>query len=357
MKKFLLEIIKRLMAIPASFILRKHQPKIIIGVTGSVGKTTTKEAIFFVLEKKFGNRVGKSEGNLNTRLGIPLVILGFVKNPAVWLWPAVVIYSFVKAPFVRRLPEILVLEYAIDYPGEFKILIKLIRPKIAVITRIGPAHLEFFNNIESIYKEKSELVKALPKDGWAVLNEKDKLVKKMAKETKTKVIYYDGESPIDQAKEAAKKVGKILGISEEESQRILSDFKMPDRRLQIFKGIKNTKIIDDTYNANPISMEIALDYLKNLSGKRKVAFLGDMLELGKDTAEFHRKIGEFAREKVDFLIGVGELARNFQADKFFPDSEKAGKQALKIIKDGDIILVKGSRGMKMEKIVAAIRGK
>jgi UDP-N-acetylmuramoyl-tripeptide--D-alanyl-D-alanine ligase len=357
MKKFLVDILKRLIQIPASYILRKFKPEI-IAITGSAGKTSTKEAIFFVLRKKFGQEVDKSEGNLNTRLGLPLAILGFKKNPSFLTWPIVLFYSFFKALLIKKYPKILVLEYAIDYPGEFKILSSFTHPKITVVTSIGPAHLQFFKNINGVFKEKSELVKVLNKDGWAILNETDQRVKKMAGLTRAKIVYFKAENPIDLAKEAAKKVAKIYGIKEEESEEILQDFKLPQGRLEIKKGIKESFIIDDCYNANPLSVSLALDFLKNFKGERKIAVLGDMLELGDYTEKGHKEVGQKAKKISDLILTTGEKAKIIAEESnglYFKTKKELIDFLRKEIKKGDIILIKASRAMKFEEIVDEIR--
>lgn len=351
MKKFFLNLILRILRLESSLVLRRFKPDI-VAVTGSSAKSSCKEAIWKVLFDKFNDDVAKSYGNLNTEWGAPLAILGFKKTPKKFEWPFLLIKSLWKALFLAKYPKILILELAADKPGDLDYLLSFIKPRIGVVTTVGFTHLEKFGSIEKVFAEKSKLVKSLPKTGFAILNRKDPLVFKMAKFTQAEKVFYDGEG-LKIPQEAAKKVAEIYQIDSKLAEKSLKMIKPLQGRMNLLRGIRNSKIIDDTYNSNPNSAQLALDFLAQHKKGRRVAFLGDMLELGKYTAEAHLKIAKKAKESSDFLVLVGE---NFQpeknmADLWFKDSGKAAEKAEKLIQKNDVVLVKGSRGIKMEKIV------
>ncbi len=353
MKKAFLLFLFWLTKSECSIVLRRFKPQI-LAVTGSIAKSSTKEAIFAVLETKLGTRVQKSYGNLNNELGAPLAILGFKKTPKIWEWPFVIVSGFFKAIFVQKYPKWLILELAADKPGDLDYLLSFISPKIGVVTAVGPSHLEAFKTVENVVKEKEKLPKALPKNGMAVLNRADSRVYEMRKKTKAEVVFFHG-TDLDIAENAARKVGQIFKIKKTKIEKALKSSKGLRGRLDLLSGIRNSKIIDDSYNSNPLSCGLTLDFLNTFEGKRKVAILGDMLELGDFAPKAHQEIAKKAAKIVDLLILVG---KNFEKCKkensWYPDSITAAKNVSSQIKENDVILVKGSRGIKMEKIVTAI---
>jgi len=353
MKSFLINLLAFILKIEAKIILAKFHPQI-IAVTGSIAKTSTKEAIGAILESKLKSKVKKSPGNLNNKLGIPLAILGFVRTPSLWLWPWIVFCGFFRAIFILVYPKILVLEIAADIPGDIAKITEYVKPKIVVLTALGPAHLEFFGNLEGLIREKSELVRAVPKDGFVVLNQEDGRVVQMAKDVQAQVKFFSGKG-MEIASSAAIAVAQLYGIHSQESKKILSSMKSLPGRANIFEGIKKTKIIDDSYNANPLSMANALEFLADFPGKRKIAVLGDMLELGKYTEEEHKKVGKLAKKKTDLLVAIGPNSKKMKADFWFGNINGAKKFLLGKIVPGDIILVKASRKMGLEKIVENLR--
>lgn len=359
-KKFFRKIIEWILKQMAIAVLRSRQPEI-IGITGSVGKSSTKEAIFSVLKEKFSGKIWKNEGNLNEEIGVPLTILGF-KRPVRWFeWPFVLIIALPRFIAYRlsliAYPQILVLEFAANKPGDIKYLTSFVKPKIGIITAIGLAHTEFFGNLDNIIKEKGILVEILPRDGWAILNQDDPEVRKMALRTKAQVVYYQGGG-FDSDKKAARAIGEIYHLSEAEIKQGLAGYRTLPHRMDILEGIKGTTIIDDCYNANPLSMERALAQLRakslELRAKRRIAVLGDMLELGRFAKEEHKKIAEKARQIADLLVTVGPNFAKTKSDYCFEGSRRAADFLLKEIKEDDIILIKGSRGMRMEKIVETL---
>ncbi|MFC1656600.1 UDP-N-acetylmuramoyl-tripeptide--D-alanyl-D-alanine ligase [Patescibacteria group bacterium] len=409
MKNLLLKLLWISLRIPAQILLFRFRPHI-IAITGSVGKTTTKDAIFWVLNKnaylhKLGVR--KNQGNLNTELGVPLTILGFRDVPQGFMWIIYIFVAFFKAIFTLKYPNILILEMAADKPGDIKYLTNLVKPHTSVITNIGPAHLEAFKSIENIAKEKSILIKVLGENDHAVLNIDDESIKKMGFNTKARVLYFgqskDASLYIDNIQETKKElhakvhysgstaplfmtsVGKsntyaalaaiiiaceIFGTDLIEATKNLSNFKPSNGRGLAITGQKKCIVVDDTYNANPISMQAALDYINILaeSGSKKVVILGEMLELGQKSEYYHQEIGKLAGKTADYVLAVGRQAdnyikgakqtiRNSNNLKQFEKPEEAADYTLKIISKNDIILVKGSRGAKMERAIKILTNK
>lgn len=411
--------LKNILAILAKVTLRRYKP-VVIGITGSVGKTSTREAVFTVLRTKY--RVRRSEKNYNTEIGLPLTVLGlrhYGRNPAGWAW-GVFISCLRLVRSGRSYPEILVLEMGADRPGDIKYLAGIAPPFIAVYTAIGeiPVHVEYFAGPLEVAEEKAELAKALPPDGHMIYNADDEVfleIKDRVVSSKVtfgfdehadiRIVNYeirlvdkagqdfpDGISfkiehdrnvvPVRlhgafgkghaYAGAAAAAVGLVLGMNLVEVSRALEDYIPPPGRSQLLKGIKGTLIIDDTYNAAPESMKGALDLLEKIPAKRKIAVLGDMLEIGKYTEEVHRSIGDRAAEMVDLLFTVGERAkyiadeaktrgvegrsRHLEAGQvfIFETSEEAGRALDPMLRPGDLVLVKGSRAINMEKAVNEI---
>jgi len=401
MKKF----IQKFLYIFAKKILSKYKPEV-VGITGSVGKTSTKKATYEVLKNNFNARTNIK--NYNTEFGVPLTIIGAKsggKNILKWL------SIFLRALYLiffktQNYPEILILEMAADHPGDIEYLTNLAPCKIAVVTAIGPTHLEFFETIENVIKEKQFLVSHLKENSFAVLNVDDNLVLPLKEKTRARIITYgmsnqaslkatsivfenDGSGvkcdikynnescqahfknilAISQISSflGAIAVGKIYHLSLSEIVNNLQDFEFPKGRLQLLNGIKNTLIIDDTYNSSPKAVKTALEVLSRLKcSGRRFAVLGDMLELGGYSETAHSEAGEWVKEfKVDILVTVGErsktTARIAEINGFVPERVvsfdnyfDAGKFLQNEIKEGDLILIKGSQGMRMEHIVKEI---
>lgn len=362
MKNKLRKILEKCLAFFARIVIRKTKSDI-IAITGSVGKSSTKEAIFFVLKNRFGKLIWKNEGNLNEEIGVPLTILGF-KKPIKWfLWPIVFIIVLYRVCCYlinpKLYPKVLILEMAASKQGDINYLLSIAKPKIAVITAVGLAHVEYFGSIENIAKEKSSLVKNLESNDWAILNQDNKYVREMAKITRAKVIYYHGQE-FDSAERAAKAVGKIYGLNNKIMEKNLREIKPLKHRMNILKGINNTTIIDDTYNANSLSFARAINKLAEMKiskNAKKIAVMGDMLELGKFANQEHQKVYSLAKKVADIIITSGPNFRQISASNNFGNSSEAAEYLLNIIGEKDIILVKGSRGMKMERVVERINAK
>ncbi len=398
-------------------ILKKYKPQI-IAITGSYGKTSAKEAIYNILKIKFPT--GKTIKNYNNEIGLPCSVIGREspgKSAKGWFLLFANAFRLLLS-VDKNYPKILVLELAIDKPGDMQYLLSLIPKKlikVAVLTSISSMHFQYFDSLESIAKEKKLLLKNLPKDSYVVLNYDDESVMKDASKIIVKKYTYglkDGADftannihfsfkekqdetndevtgtnfklnfsgkmiPIFLSKVigyphiyavlAASVVGYIFELNFVEISQGMKSYVPPKGRLNLIDGIKNTTIIDDTYNASPegtISSLRLLDSIK--SNGKKIAVLGDMLELGKLSIEKHRLVGEIvAKLNISDLILVGEktrdLAYSAKTNGFdkehifhFDNSDRAKKFVQELIEKDDIILVKGSQSMRMEKVVKEI---
>lgn len=399
-KEILKKIVVFILAGEGRLILRKYKPKI-IAITGTVGKTSSKDAIALVLGSRLNVR--KSEKSYNSELGVPLTIIG---EKSAWLNPFQWIIVFWRGLKVlvksEPYPTWLVLEMGVGKPGDMENLISWAVPDIAVFTALAetPVHVEKFSSAEELMKEKLKLAGAVKKDGCLVLNSDDKIISGI-KGQKTitfgfeegadltasnynispdgisfKISYKGKIIPVRMSNVfgrqyvytalSALAVGIALELNLVEMVEALSRFKPPPGRMNLLGGIKNSFILDDTYNSSPVAALAALEVLKDLPAERKIAVLGDMLELGKFTIDEHRKIGRKIKEdNIDLLVTVGPRAR-FIADEaramgFSPEKifEFANADEAKIplqekIKQGDLILIKGSQAMRMEKIVEEI---
>jgi len=395
----------------AKIIISKYQPKI-IGITGSVGKTSTKEAIFAVLKDRFNIRA--SIKNYNNEIGLPLTIIGSSSaGRSIFGWFAV----FLRAAKIiffkdKKYPEILILEMGIDRPGDMEYLLDIAKPDIGVLTFVGSVHAEYFGSKEKLRQEKSLLIKSVDKNGYSVINYDNEAARKSILESKAKVISFGLEEKANlRAQEikylfedasagalsginfkimhngaatpallpnvagmnaiyaalAAAAVGAALGMNMVEISQALKELVSPKGRMNIIKGIKNALLIDDTYNSEPQSAMAALGILKKIPAKNKrIAVLGDMLELGRYSEESHSDLGKylFSLGIEDLVlvgaravhIGQGAEAAGMPKDNIFhfSDSVSAGLFVQDRMAEGDVVLVKGSQGMRMERIVKEV---
>jgi len=395
-------------------IIKKYQPRI-VGITGSVGKTTTKEAIALVLAERFSVR--KNERNHNTEIGVPLTVIGCAEQPRSFAhWIGVLGRAFwLLVHTEKNFPTVLVLEMGADHPGDIAALTRMAPCDVGVITAVGPTHLEYFQTVEEVQREKSILVSHLRPAGTAILNHDDRLVYPLRQKTRAKVMTYgfapDAEvrardyqmnidpwlhdpdarvvggsvfkiaargavvpvglqgvvgTPPVYAALAAAAAGLVMGVNLHAIAERLGRLQPMPGRLSLIKGIKRTLLIDDTYNASPTATAEALAVLGALvpPDRRSWAVLGDMLELGAFTAQAHREVGAavVAKAHAQFLVTVGERARDtaraaiaagMRADAVstFAHAEEAGRFIQNKLGEGDILLIKGSRGMHMEIIV------
>jgi UDP-N-acetylmuramoyl-tripeptide--D-alanyl-D-alanine ligase len=358
----------------AAYWRGKYRVKV-VGITGSVGKTTCKELTAAVLSSAY--QVLKSEANLNTEIGLPLTLLQL-------------------APEHERV----VLEMGMYGLGEIRLLCQIARPQVGVVANVGPIHLERLGTLEAIADAKAELVESLPPDGWAILNGDDPLVAPMAERTSAHAVLF-GESPQcsvrgtvlstsglegisfrltcdDESADisaplpgrhnlynamAAAAVGLADGLSLQEVAAALATADIP-LRLRVLSGPRGSTILDDTYNASPTSMLAALDLLAELPGRR-LALLGDMMELGSFEEEGHRLVGERAARTTHVLFALGERGRiigeaaqavGHPEVHFLASKEKAAVAIRETLSEGDHLLVKASRAMALETIIEELTG-
>jgi UDP-N-acetylmuramoyl-tripeptide--D-alanyl-D-alanine ligase len=408
------KLLKIKLKILAKLIIKKYQPKI-IGITGSIGKSSAKSAISHVLTENFNVRT--SYKNYNNEIGLPLTIIE-VKSPGKdYFYWFIIILKALKLLLIRdkSYPKILVLEMGVDRPRDMDYLLSIVKPDIAVVTAVSYSHMEFFGSLANIKKEKQRLVEALSSSGVAILNYDSAQVKEMEKVSKAKILSYGikSENVSLQAQDiiynfareksyelsginfklnyqgatvpvymknvlseaaiyatlAAIAVAVELGVNVVNAASAFNNFFLPPGRMNILPGIKHSFIIDDTYNSSPEAAISAINILGKMNIDKessKYAVLGDMLEIGSYTIEGHRLVGRKTYEnKIDYLLAVGERARDFirgakdvgmNEDRiyYFDYIEEAGRFLQNRIKAGDVILVKGSQGARMEKVVKEI---
>lgn len=409
MKSLLWKILK----FYAKSVLKKYKPQI-IGITGSVGKTSTKEAIYSVLKAR--KNVRKNIKNYNNEIGVPLTIIGSEtggKSVLKWLW------IFIKATKLilikdKNYPEILILEMAVDKPGDIKYLVQMAPCNIGVVTAIGTVHAQAMGTIDAIAKEKEILISHIKGNGYAIINRDDPMVYPMAEKTSAQTVSFGFEIGADAfasdlqfsenirpangekvfggiafkatyagstvpiflpnilgkqqvyAVLPAIAIGCIFGMNLIEISKALENYEAPKGRMRLIEGIKHTLLIDDTYNAEPLSMKAAIEVLGQMpveNGQEKFAVLGDMLELGKYSEDKHKEIGKMVAESgIDYLITVGERSVDMaksarkagmkESQVFsFDNSAEAGRYVQDRLEEGDILLAKGSQGMRMEKVI------
>jgi UDP-N-acetylmuramoyl-tripeptide--D-alanyl-D-alanine ligase len=360
--------------------VRKLWGKPLVGVTGSAGKTTTKEAVAHLLATRF--RVLKSEGNFNNHFGLPLMLLKLEPEH-----------------------DVAVIEMGMSHAGEIRALAKIAQPEIGVVTNVAPVHLQFFESLAGIARAKYELIEALPADGTAVLNADDEYVSQFGRDFRGKVVLY-GTLPASTVRAenvqpkgadgsefdvvignsrarvqlplvgshnvlnalAAVAVGIERGLKLSEAAEALATLAPPDKRGQVVQ-LGNITVINDCYNSNPKALDAMVDALVAMPARRRIVVAGEMLELGAAGEQLHRRAGRhMAEKKVDALLGVRGLAQAMVESaagagvraEFVNTPEAAGEWLARETRDGDVVLLKASRGVKLEKALetwkAALRG-
>jgi len=394
-------------------IVRKYHPDI-VGITGSIGKTSTKEAAAAVLSTRFNVR--SNVKNYNNEIGVPLTIIGFEITPGKSFFGWLKVFAQAIHLLTVRCqgyPDILVLEMGADKPGDIKYLTEMAPCKVGVLTYIAHAHTEYFKTLKKIAQEKRMIISHLDSDGFAILNYDNDLVMENRDKTKAEVITYGFKDGADlrasdvnlildkispeaggmnfkinyhgnivpaflpgvvaqhlvSSALAGLAVGIVFGVNLVEGIEALKKLKPLAGHMRLLPGIKRTLIIDDTYNSSPDPAKSALQTLTRLelsSGAERYAVLGDMLELGSETEPAHHEVGlEAAKLGIDFLITVGEASKHTanaarsagmkeHQIAGFADSASAGKFLQEKLEEGDVVLVKGSQGMRMEKIVKEV---
>lgn len=356
--------------------VRREAAAPVVGVTGSVGKTTTKDMTAHLLDTR--GPVLKSEGNLNNRYGLPLTL-------------------------VRLRPEhtAAVLEMGMSAPGELRALSTLAEPDVATITRVAPVHLEFFPSVDAIAEAKAEILEGLRPGGTAVLNADDPRVVTIGERFRGRVVWFGRGRRHDVSAEgwrgsafgmrfdlcvagravavalplagahfvtsflAAAAVAHVLGVSPEAMAEAASALRPAPHRGEVRRLGEGVTLLDDCYNSSPEALEAAVAALSLLPGRRRVAVLGDMLELGPTGPMLHHAAGLSLAGRVDVVAGVGPLAREFVTGAReggiasaslheFATAADAAAAVGDILRTGDAVLVKGSRGVRLESVVDAI---
>ncbi|MGH9499578.1 MAG: UDP-N-acetylmuramoyl-tripeptide--D-alanyl-D-alanine ligase [Terriglobales bacterium] len=349
--------------------VRRLWAKPLVGVTGSTGKTTTKDAIAHVLSQRF--RVLKSQGNFNNHFGLPLMLLKLEPEH-----------------------DIAVIEMGMSRAGEITALAKMAQPGIGVVTNVAPVHLEFFDSVADIARAKYELIASLPAGGTSVLNADDEYVSQFGRDFNGKVVLYGMGPTADVRAEnvefrggsgsvfdvvvgscherttlplvgkhnihnalAAVAVGLERGLTPSEAASALATLVPADKRGEVVQ-LGNITVINDCYNSNPKALDAMVDTLAAMPARRRIVIAGEMLELGPAGEEMHRQSGQhMAREKIDRLVGVRGLAKAMVEaaraggirSEFVTTPEEAGEWLLREAHDGDVVLLKASRGVKLER--------
>tara|TARA_Y100000746_G_scaffold67100_1_gene55954 strand:- start:2435 stop:3664 length:1230 start_codon:yes stop_codon:yes gene_type:complete len=303
----------------------------IIGITGSNGKTTTKDLIAHFLQSKF--KVEKTLGNYNTSISVPLSIFSFSLKT-----------------------DIYVLELGANRVGDIDYLSSMVKPHYGIITSISPAHLEGFGSIENIEKEKKSILKHSQKK-YNFNELKPHSVDNLQPRNNSKIFIKN----VEIASHISNEVLKDFNGSDLKVESLLDSFEMPSGRGDVL-SINNIKIIDDSYNANPESVKAALDHLNSFNGHRKLFVFGDMKELGDNEVNLHTEIGQYAEGKTDIILTVGKLAENAQSNSnnfalslHFNDNISLLEKLTELLKDGDIILIKGSRSMQLDQLINELK--
>lgn len=371
----------------------------IIGITGSFGKTTTKEAIYEVLRKKW--RVYRNPKSLNTEIGLLLAVLeqpsGF-SSPLKWIK---ILVAAMWNTFTGRTYDFFVLEYGADKPGDIGHLVNIVKPHIGIITHIAAVHQAEgqFKNAAAVFEEKKKLVTCLEKSGTAILNGEDEFLEKLKGELAAKTFWFGkrGDISADNLKNTASGFsatlhkghehfdakfpvagsfhidaflpallcGLLYGLTLKEGIAALQNFKLPPGRMSIIPGKNSSTILDSSYNASPETVKQALDLLKDFPGNRKIAVLGNMNELGDYAEDAHCEVARYIGPWLDQLIAVGDFAKIIAEEclkngfpkariKILKTAEQAGEFLIRErpLEKGDVILFKGSQNLvRLERAV------
>jgi len=411
-KTFLKKTVIVILNWEARLVIKKYKPKL-VGITGSVGKTSTKDAVSAVLATVY--RVRKSEKSYNSEFGLPLTVIGCQTAwNSVGGWLKIIYHGLVLILTKEKYPECLVLEIGADKPGDIKSIVKKIKFDIAIVSRLPevPVHIEFFKSKEQMIDEKMSLPLSIAPNCLVILNADDSNIMSRRDKIKAKVVLYGFSEPAKVRATnnhimygdrnglsvpvglafkvdcqgnnvpvrvpnvigihlvypilAAIAVGIELGVNLVKAIEVLALHTTPPGRLHLVLGMNNSTILDDTYNSSPIAVEAALETLKEIeTSGRKIAVLGDMMELGGHTAEAHKHIGELSSQIVDILVTVGVRSKftyekaqslGFCQDNLFcfNSAKEAGEYLSTIVSAGDVVLVKGSQSMRMEKVIEMI---
>lgn len=385
-------------------IIKKYRP-LIIAITGSVGKTNTKLAIKTLFDKK---KVVCNKKQMNDEMGVYATLVGMSRNGGI-LWRVKMFFVMIAKIVFRdkSYPDVFVLDVASSYPGQLDYISRSIRPRVGVLTSIGPTQLEYFGTLEKEAKEKKTLLTELGRDSIMIVNSDSSLTRDLIRDSKSIhtfsfgvgrdaivqarniaidkktgstvfQLFYDGASvpvvlgnnigkPVVYASLAASAVGISQGMNLIEISDKLATMKSIPGRLNILPGIKNTKIIDDTYDASPVSVRAGIEVLSHLECEGEKYFVfGDMLNLGRETHSSHREVGrDIVNEGIDYLYALGSRSLDAvkAAEELGMDKDQVyhfDKQEYLIsflkdrIEEGDMVFVKGSARMRMERVVESL---
>src|SRR5215470_1083306 len=343
--------------------------KTVVGITGSAGKTTTKDAVAHILSRRY--HVLKSVGNFNNHFGLPLMLLRLEPGH-----------------------DVAVIEMGMSHAGEIRALAQIAQPEIGVVTSVAPVHLEFFDSLAGIARAKYELIESLPVRGTAVLNADDEYVSQFGRDFRGKVVMFGTGPTADVRAEKIEHLGALgsqfdvviggcrepatmpligkhniynclaavavvleRGFTPSEAVSALSSLAPADKRGEVTQ-VGDTTVINDCYNSNPKALDAMVDALAAMPACRRIVVAGEMLELGPAGDKLHRQSGQhMARGGIDFVVGVRGLAENIVAgargkgvaDEFFVTPEEAGEWLARETRKGDVVLLKASRGVKLER--------
>lgn len=408
MKSILKSLTAYLLALLARAVVRKYRPKIVM-ITGSVGKTSTKDAVAAALGSAF--HVRASEKSYNSEFGVPLTILG-AKNP--WMdahkWIRVIEEGIALLLLPSHYPKLLVLEVGADRPGDLARILKIVTPDAVVVTALPevPVHVEAYASPEAVREEEFAPAYALPADAPLIICADDAHAKAMASRLPAKistfgfsegadvritspmiaeehgypsgmraqVITPSGEYTLSVlealgrpqllAPSAALALSRALGLTDEVALEGLRSYVPPPGRCRILRGVNDSLILDDSYNASPLAVEEALAILSEIPCTgRRIAVIGDMLELGRYSVQEHERVGKAAAGKADLVFGVGVRARALTNAarasgmddvhaRGYESSSLAAQDLKTIVQKGDVVLIKGSQGVRMERVVEAL---
>lgn len=401
-KSYKIRVLEKMLGNMARAVLWRHNP-FVVGITGSVGKTTTKDMIVHIL--KDHKKIYYTKKNYNNEIGVPLTILGIEKNITSVSILVTILLQWIKLMIFSQYPNVIVIEMGVDRPNDMDFLTSIVIPDIAVLTSVTYAHSEFFDDIDAIANEKQKIVLNMKNDGTAIINYDDAHVRSVINKTKKQIVSYGTHEKADfiatdidicfhqchttglsfklnykgktipvrldhviaqhfvYAALVGLAVADTIGINIIDAIGEIANFQSSPGRMRLLDGYKSTVVIDDTYNASPQSMKAAITTLHNAPGDRKIVVLGDMRELGEVSQSQHHKIAEQLQEiKVDAVFLVGQemhivydelRGKNIKVE-YYKESDDVKNDVVDFVQSGDVILVKGSRGIYMEKIIATL---
>jgi UDP-N-acetylmuramoyl-tripeptide--D-alanyl-D-alanine ligase len=362
MKRLIRRLLAAYLFFWARVVLRARRP-LIVGITGSVGKTTTTEVVAAALMhpdvRAIVGPVWKTPHNMNNTQGVPLVILGHRDFPASHLqmaaWLVTMPIRALVLATIAAYPKLLVLEFAAGSKGDISRTAALASPTVSIVTAIGPAHLEYFGTMERIAQEKGALVRHTDPAGLVILGGDSRDASALDRLARARVVKVSGRGRA-LSMNVARVVCDFFGVPATIADRAVAEQPSVPGRLHIVE-LGYITIIDDSYNANPLSMELGLETLAECAtpGRRRVAILGDMKELGGESSRYHADIAAYARSRSDVIVAVGPLAKQYAPDHWFATSTECVEALPGLVAAGDYVLVKGSRSIELERVVNRLK--